>query len=111
MLIASTRTPLDDLATQELLALMHDKFYIFESPEEAAKRAAALEALDETIQAWAKDVTAPEAADSAGCKLFTFGSCRLGVQGPGADIDALVVAPRSVDREKHFFGTLVNVLL
>lgn len=41
----------------------------------------------------------PEAAKKAGGKIYTYGSYRLGVHGPGTDIDTLVVGPKHVERQ------------
>ncbi|KAI9668633.1 MAG: polynucleotide adenylyltransferase [Alyxoria varia] len=40
--------------------------------------------------------------NEAGGKISTFGSFRLGVYGPGSDIDTLLVAPKHVSRDDFF---------
>jgi poly(A) polymerase len=44
----------------------------------------------------------PDLLEQVGGKLFTFGSYRLGVHTPGADIDSLCVVPRHIDRSDFF---------
>lgn len=51
-----------------------------------------------------------ETVKNSGGKIFTFGSYRLGVHTPDTDIDALCVVPRHIERDKHFFGDLLEKL-
>lgn len=48
-----------------------------------------------------KGMTDTQLKDVGG-KVATFGSFRLGVFGPGSDIDALVIAPKHVSRDDFF---------
>ena len=66
-----------------------------------------LRKVNELAKRWIRDVSVqknmpPSAADHVGGKIYTFGSYRLGVHNKGADIDALCVAPRHVDRSDYF---------
>lgn len=66
-----------------------------------------LRKVNELAKEWIKEVSVQKnmptsAADHVGGKIYTFGSYRLGVHNKGADIDALCVAPRHVDRADYF---------
>lgn len=79
----------------------------YESATETRRRTAALESLQKIAEAFVKKVSKAQGlpdslVNSAGGKIFTFGSFRLGVFGPGSDIDTLVVAPKNVHRNDFF---------
>uniref|UniRef100_A0A8C9U1T1 polynucleotide adenylyltransferase n=1 Tax=Scleropages formosus TaxID=113540 RepID=A0A8C9U1T1_SCLFO len=76
----------DHIYTQKLIEAMKP-FGVFEDEDEQNHRSGSL--------FWTT-------IGSVGGKIFTFGSYRLGVHTKGADIDALCVAPRHVQREDFF---------
>ena len=64
-----------------------------------------LRKVNELAKEWIKMVSVHKympPSDHVGGKIYTFGSYRLGVHNKGADIDALCVAPRHVDRADYF---------
>ncbi|EME47451.1 hypothetical protein DOTSEDRAFT_69399 [Dothistroma septosporum NZE10] len=79
----------------------------FEPPEATQKREEVLVKLEgllkELVRKVGKSKGLPEEIlQQAGGKIFTYGSYRLKVFGPGSDIDALMIAPRHVTREDFF---------
>lgn len=79
----------------------------FESEEEERKRELILGRVAGLVKKFVYQVgiqrgLSEAAAQGAGGKIFTFGSYRLGVHGPGTDIDTLCVVPKHVAREDFF---------
>ncbi|KAF5333209.1 hypothetical protein D9611_002745 [Ephemerocybe angulata] len=86
----------------------------FESEEEARTREIVLGRVAALVKKFVAKVSldrglSEAAATAAGGKIFTFGSYRLGVHGPGSDIDTLCVVPKHVLRE-DFFGIFEPML-
>lgn len=84
-----------------------EPFNVFENEQELAHRMGVLAKLNTIVKKWVIDVSMsknmPEQmAEKLGGKIYTFGSYRLGVHHKGADIDALCVAPRNIDRSDYF---------
>nr|XP_043627354.1 nuclear poly(A) polymerase 2-like [Erigeron canadensis] len=89
---------------------------VYESTEETAKREEVLRRLDQIIKDWVKQLTRQKGytekmVEEANGIVRTFGSYRLGVHGPNADIDTLCIGPSYVNREHDFFAILYNILL
>ncbi|RDB20208.1 Poly(A) polymerase pla1 [Hypsizygus marmoreus] len=79
----------------------------FESEAEARTREIVLGRVAALVKKFVRTVSlsrglSEAAATAAGGKIFTFGSYRLGVHGPGSDIDTLCVVPKHVSREDFF---------
>ncbi|MCJ1266017.1 polynucleotide adenylyltransferase [Lobaria immixta] len=96
-----------ELATNDALIAELKRQNNFEGSEETERRKTTLQLIQkitvEFVRHVCKKRELPQAAiENAGGKIFTFGSYRLGVYGPGSDIDTLVVVPKPVSREDFF---------
>eukprot|EP00177_Eucheuma_denticulatum_P007715 GFKZ01014036.1.p1 GENE.GFKZ01014036.1~~GFKZ01014036.1.p1 ORF type:complete len:693 (-),score=114.83 GFKZ01014036.1:99-2177(-) len=101
-------TPCDHRLTRELEECLHHN-NLYESQTGRQLREQVLVELSDLVNTWVKNVSLSlgmpqHDAENCGARICTFGSYRLGVDGPGADIDTLVVAPRHINRKEHVFG-------
>lgn len=99
-------TPAENVLNDQLITELK-KQGSFESEAETRKRSAVLKTLQQLAQEFVYRVSKNKnmsdgMARDAGGKIFTFGSYRLGVYGPGSDIDTLVVVPKHVTRDDFF---------
>ncbi|PSS01249.1 Nuclear poly(A) polymerase [Actinidia chinensis var. chinensis] len=88
---------------------------LYECNEDVGKREAVLGRIDEVVKCWVKQLTrqrgyTDQMVEDANAVIFTFGSYRLGVHGPGADMDTLCIGPSYVNREEDFFIILHDML-
>ncbi|KAE8690476.1 Nuclear poly(A) polymerase 2 [Hibiscus syriacus] len=88
---------------------------LYEINEESSSREEVLGRIQEIVTNWVKQLThlrgyTDQMVEDANAVIFTFGSYRLGVHGPGSDIDTLCVGPSYVNREEDFFFVLHNIL-
>ncbi|CAM9505680.1 unnamed protein product [Chrysoparadoxa australica] len=109
----SKPTPEEGALTKELEEVLR-KLGAFESAEQREHRRSVVATVEQLACEWCKDLAEksglpPEEVAHAGAVLKTFGSYRLGVHTPDADVDALVVAPQHCTR-KDFFSSFVGLL-
>ncbi|KAH7437427.1 hypothetical protein KP509_05G071100 [Ceratopteris richardii] len=113
----STSAPTDaELASNRELEECMRQSGLFESQEESILREEVLGHLDRIVKLWVTRISiargySAQVVMEANAKIFTFGSYRLGVHGPGSDIDTLCVGPTYASREKDFFVVLHDMLL
>ncbi|XBW37140.1 hypothetical protein QEN19_002718 [Hanseniaspora menglaensis] len=106
-------TPADEALNKSLFQLLRDE-RSFETHQETEKRKKVINVLTELAKQFvyeasiSKGMSESLAKDAGGC-VYTFGSYRLGVHGPGSDIDTLIVVPKHVSRE-DFFMFMVPIL-
>lgn len=79
----------------------------FESTEETERRTQVLKTLQTITAEFLREVGRKKGLSETqikdlGGKITTFGSFRLGVFGPGSDIDTLIVSPKYITREDWF---------
>ncbi|KAF5774078.1 putative polynucleotide adenylyltransferase [Helianthus annuus] len=105
-----------DIRRNTLLEQLLRDSGVYEGAEETAKREEVLRRLDQIVKDWVKQLTRQKGytekmVEEANGIVRTFGSYRLGVHGPNADIDTLCIGPSYVNREHDFFTILHNILL
>lgn len=97
----------EDIEATTCLKKALERFNVFESEPALNHRMSILAKLNAMVNAFIKDLSISQnvpvdTAHRLGGRVHTFGSYRLGVHSPGADIDALCIAPRNVTREEFF---------
>ncbi|KAJ8411818.1 hypothetical protein AAFF_G00154560 [Aldrovandia affinis] len=96
-----------DLVLAQKLTEALKPYGVFEEELELQRRILVLGKLNTLVKEWIRDISETKnlpmsIIENVGGKIFTFGSYRLGVHTKGADIDALCVAPRHVERPDFF---------
>ena len=108
-------TPFETVVNNELEAFMTARGDIYESDEGLQNRAKVIEKLSLILVNWAtsigraKNVLESSCTDGGGIHLKIFGSTRLGVHTPDADIDSLCIAPSFIDRG-DFFSSFCSLM-
>lgn len=106
-------TPKENILNDALIQELKNRGS-FESEQATKKRVEVLTLFQQLVQEFVYTVSksknmSDSMAQDAGGKVFTFGSYRLGVYGPGSDIDTLVVVPKHVTRD-DFFSVFADII-
>lgn len=106
-------TPKENILNDALIQELKNRGS-FESEQATKKRVEVLTLFQRLVQEFVYTVSksknmSDSMAQDAGGKVFTFGSYRLGVYGPGSDIDTLVVVPKHVTRD-DFFSVFADII-
>ena len=99
-------TKKDNKEVKYIEEVLRKDFNLFESPEESKKREEILNSLKRCVREAVKNLykkkgKTDEEANSAGGGVFSFGSYRLGIVGPGDDIDVLCLAPTTNTKDNN----------
>ena len=105
----------DDEEIKYITNVLKNDFNLYETYEESLKREEILISLKKCVIEAVKNVykqkgKSDEEANSAGGGVFSFGSYRLGIVGPGDDIDVLCIAPSTDTREDSKICERVELL-
>lgn len=96
----------DEECTAALEQLLEES-NLYETEEQSAHREDILGKLNVLVQEWMREESIKagaidsNSADTLG-QVYTFGSFRLGVSYPGADMDTLIIGPKHIDRSLFF---------
>ena len=109
-------TPSENVFNNEMESFMTSRGDIYESEQGQQNRTKVIEKLNMILIDWARSVGRAKSISDALCSngggihLKIFGSSRLGVQTPDADIDSLCIAPSFIDRGDFFtsFCSIMN---
>eukprot|EP00760_Papus_ankaliazontas_P006871 PhM_4_TR13204/c0_g1_i1/m.3838/K14376/PAP; poly(A) polymerase len=99
-----------ELNTKYIASIAHT----YESKEEARRRETVLLQIDRLVKGWVRHEALKkgwreDAAKAAGGRIFTSGSYRMGVHGPGSDIDVAIIVPSFITQD-DFFGSFYGIL-
>lgn len=95
-------TPQDEKEVKYIESILRNEFNLYENEEDTRKREEVLISLNNCVKRAVYNIFKAKGksdaeANEAGGGVFTFGSYRLGIVGPGDDIDVLCVAPDTRD--------------